>query len=82
MDFFCSNISRYFFAFSESLSRGPILDLSSFSMSSSLMRFSTVPSSFLSASVFLALNFAIPAASSKMARLSSGLLLIISSTLP
>ena len=73
---------RYFLAFSDCVFSGSMLVSISDNMSLILSKFNLVLSSFFSDSCFLVLYFTIPAASSKMFRLSSDLLLKISSIFP
>ena len=74
--------SKNFFAFSDCFFNGSKFTSISDNMSFILRRFNFVCSSFFSESAFLTLYFTMPAASSKIARLSSDLLLSISSILP
>ena len=74
--------SKNFFAFSDCFFKGSIFTSISDKISFILKRFTFVCSSFFSESFFLTLYFTIPAASSNIARLSSDLLLNISSIFP
>ena len=74
--------SKNFLAFSDCFFNGSIFASISAKISFILSKFNFVCSSFFSDSAFLTLYFTIPAASSKIALLSSDLLLKISSIFP
>ena len=82
MPFNSSLKSKNFFAFSDWILSGSMFPSISVKMSFIRSKFNLVCSNFFSVSSFLVLYFTIPAASSKIRRLSSDLLLNISSILP
>ena len=82
IDFSSSRKSKNFLAFSDCSFSGSIFASISDKISFILSKFNFVCSNFFSDSFFLALYFTIPAASSNILRLSSDLLLKISSILP